>query len=387
MTGRSGPAAARTTAEPEMTGAMVPNGLAASAASSSQINLSWNPTTDNGGSGLAGYIVYRSGLQIGTTAGTSFSNTGLSASSGYCYTVAAYDNAGNISGQSGQACATTPAAPDTVPPNANLTAPANGATVSGMITLSADASDNVGVTRVEFYCDAGTFLGSDTSAPYSIACDTMAIPNGARTFSCKAYDAAGNFTTSAANSVTVNNGTSGTPGQSKWAKRIGGIMTTDGAEVTSLAKDPNGNMIVAGVFTGTVDVGGTSVVNPSTLSKAIFVAKYNSSGGLVWVKNLANGYASKATKLVIDQYGDVVFCGWFQGSINLGGGTVASTGMEDSFVAKYAGNDGHWLWSKTFGSYGSDWAQGVTVDSANNVVATGFFYDTVNFGGISLTSG
>src|SRR5204862_8055450 len=121
--------------------------------SSSQINLSWNAATDSGGSGLAGYIVYRSGVQIGTTAGTSFSSTGLSPSSTYCYTVAAYDNAGNTSGQSAQACATTFAASDTVPPSASLTAPSSGATVSGTITLSANASDNVGVTRVEFYCD------------------------------------------------------------------------------------------------------------------------------------------------------------------------------------------------------------------------------------------
>jgi hypothetical protein len=86
----------------------VPTGLKATAASSSQINLSWNASTDN--VGVAGYKIYRGGSQIGTSAATSYGNTGLSASTSYTYTVAAYDAAGNTSAQSASASATTLAA-------------------------------------------------------------------------------------------------------------------------------------------------------------------------------------------------------------------------------------------------------------------------------------
>lgn len=86
----------------------VPSGLNAAAASSSQINLSWSASTDN--VGVAGYKLYRAGSLIAQTSSTSYSNTGLSASTQYCYNVAAYDSAGNTSSQSSQACATTSAA-------------------------------------------------------------------------------------------------------------------------------------------------------------------------------------------------------------------------------------------------------------------------------------
>ena len=85
----------------------VPANLNAQAMSSSQINLTWAASTDN--VGVAGYRIFRGGTQIGTTAGTSYSNTGLSASTAYSYTIAAYDAAGNASGQSTAASATTQA--------------------------------------------------------------------------------------------------------------------------------------------------------------------------------------------------------------------------------------------------------------------------------------
>jgi len=94
--------------------------------------------------------------------------------------------------------------PDTTPPTVTLTAPANGATVSGTITLSANASDNVGVTRVEFYVD-GVLRGTDTTSPYSISWNTATVANGAHSVTAKAFDAAGNSATSAAANITVNN--------------------------------------------------------------------------------------------------------------------------------------------------------------------------------------
>jgi hypothetical protein len=96
--------------------------------------------------------------------------------------------------------------PDTTPPTVSITAPANGATVSGTVTVTASAADNVGVVGVQFQLDGTTNLGAeDTSAPYSVSWNTAGVANGTHTLTATARDAAGNFTTSAARTVTVNN--------------------------------------------------------------------------------------------------------------------------------------------------------------------------------------
>jgi subtilisin family serine protease/PKD repeat protein len=93
---------------------------------------------------------------------------------------------------------------DTTAPTAALTAPAAGTTVMGSVTVTADASDNVGVTRVSFFAN-GALIGTDTTAPYSATWDTTLGGNGSSSLTAKAYDAGGNVGTSAAVSVTVNN--------------------------------------------------------------------------------------------------------------------------------------------------------------------------------------
>jgi YD repeat-containing protein len=93
----------------DVTAPTIPTGLTATAASASQINLSWNASTDSGGSGLKGYKITRNGsaLVTTTTTATTYSDTGLTAATSYTYTVAAYDVAGNTSGASVAASATT----------------------------------------------------------------------------------------------------------------------------------------------------------------------------------------------------------------------------------------------------------------------------------------
>lgn len=93
---------------------------------------------------------------------------------------------------------------DTQAPSTSITAPSNGATVSGTTTVSASATDDTGVTRVEFFLD-GALASSDTTSPYSFDWNTTTAANGAHSLSTKAYDAAGNTGTSATVSVTVSN--------------------------------------------------------------------------------------------------------------------------------------------------------------------------------------
>jgi fibronectin type 3 domain-containing protein len=92
---------------PDTTAASVPTGLTATAVSGSQINLSWNASTDN--VGVSGYRIHRNGVQIATSDATTYSDTGLAANTRYNYTVSAYDAAGNDSAQSNSVSATAQA--------------------------------------------------------------------------------------------------------------------------------------------------------------------------------------------------------------------------------------------------------------------------------------
>lgn len=97
---------------------------------------------------------------------------------------------------------------DVTAPTVNLSAPANGATLSGNVDLTASASDAVGVTKVEFYA-AGSLLGVDQTAPYSLTWNTADVANGSYTLMAKAFDAAGNVGTDNDTTVTVSNGGGG----------------------------------------------------------------------------------------------------------------------------------------------------------------------------------
>jgi subtilisin family serine protease len=81
--------------------------------------------------------------------------------------------------------------PDTTPPTVSFGSPANGATVSGTTTVSANAADDVGVVSVEFSID-GAVVATASAAPYAFTWNTTASSNGSHTLQAVATDAAGN---------------------------------------------------------------------------------------------------------------------------------------------------------------------------------------------------
>src|SRR5439155_1437088 len=86
-----------------------------------------------------------------------------------------------------------------------ITGPPNGATVSDAVTVTASASDNVGVAGVQFRLDGANLGAEDTTAPYSAAWNTATATNGSHSLTAVARDAAGNVTTSAVVAMTVSN--------------------------------------------------------------------------------------------------------------------------------------------------------------------------------------
>src|SRR5207249_3096066 len=117
-------------------------------------------------------------------------------------TAVARDAAGNQT--TSAAISVTVNNPDTVPPTVSVTSPASGATVSGTITISAAASDNIAVVGVQFKLDGANLGAEDTVSPYSISWNTTTVSNGVHSLSAVARDAAGNQTTSATVSVSAS---------------------------------------------------------------------------------------------------------------------------------------------------------------------------------------
>src|SRR5205807_992707 len=127
-------------------------------------------------------------------------NTTGATNGAHALTAVARDAAGNTA----PAAAVTVTV-DNIPPTVSITAPAAGSTVSGTVTVSATAADNVGVVSVQFKLD-GVNLGAEvTAAPYATSWNTALATLGAHTLTALARDAAGNTTTSAAVSVIVVN--------------------------------------------------------------------------------------------------------------------------------------------------------------------------------------
>ncbi len=162
----------------------VPQSLSATSTFPSSVDLSWASSTDV--IGVAGYQVFRNGIQIASSTGASYIDTGLTPSTTYSYNITAYNDASLVSGDSASANVTTLS--DTTPPSvpAGLTA---AATSSIEVVLSwTPSTDNVGVSGYQIFRN-GVEVGTTTQTSYD---DTGLGPNTTYSYSVAAYDVSGN---------------------------------------------------------------------------------------------------------------------------------------------------------------------------------------------------
>ncbi len=125
---------------------------------------------------------------------------------------------------------------DTTAPTTAITSPANGATVSGSVTVNATASDNVGVAHVDLYVD-GALTATTTTSPYTLAWNAAGASAGTHTLQTRAYDAANNVGLSAIVNVTVNAPADTTPPAASIAAPANGATVTSGSTVSVTASD------------------------------------------------------------------------------------------------------------------------------------------------------
>ena len=171
-------------------------------------------------------------------------------------------------------------------------------------------------------------------------------------------------------------------GGHRWSQRFGSTSFDRGYGV---AVDRGGDVAVTGLFTYTVDFGGGPVTSAG--SNDGFVAKLSGTDGAhLWSKRFGSTNVDYGYAVAVDAGGNVAVTGFFQGTVDFGGGPLVSAGLEDIFVEKLAGPDGAHLWSKRFGGTSTDYGYGVAIDGAGNVLSTGYFQNSADFGGGPLTS-
>ena len=166
---------------------------------------------------------------------------------------------GRVNAVGAVAAATSSAPPaDTTPPTIAIVAPTGG-TVSGSVSVNVNASDNVGMMRVDLKVN-GQVIGSDTTSPFAFAWNSASLPDGAATLTAVAVDAAGNSATSSPISVTVSNTAVSTalPTVAIVNPRNGTRLGNGNVTVSANASDPAGvasvKLVIDGVTVATGNV-------------------------------------------------------------------------------------------------------------------------------------
>jgi thermitase len=128
---------------------------------------------------------------------------------------------------------------DTQAPSVAITAPTGGASVSGLTAVSVNASDNVGVSRVELLVN-GTLLATDATSPYQFTWDTSTVASGMVNLVAKAFDAAGNSQSSTTVAVSVGIAADTTAPVVSITNPGAGVKVTGVVKVSMQASDNNG---------------------------------------------------------------------------------------------------------------------------------------------------
>lgn len=155
----------------------------------------------------------------------------------------------------------------------------------------------------------------------------------------------------------------------------------------AIAADASGNSYVAGAFWDTFQLGNTTLTNTGS-GGDIFVAKYDTSGNLLWAKQAGGDDDDAATGITVDQAGFTYLTGYFTStSATFAGTTLTNSGefTGDVFVTKIdpAGN---LLWSKSAGSIDDERGNGIAVDKDGNGFVSGYFNASATFDGVTVTN-
>ena len=166
-----------------------------------------------------------------------------------------------------------------------------------------------------------------------------------------------------------------------WANRAGGMSSE---EATAIAVDATGNTYITGFFSSpTCSFSTTSLTNASFTD--IFIAKYDAASNLVWAKSAGGLGDERGTSIAVDTSGNVYVTGYFNSSsITFDTITLGSTAGIEMFIAKY-NSTGNVVWAKKAGGSSADYANSISVDANGRSLVTGYFKSSsISFGSTTL---
>jgi hypothetical protein len=362
-------------------------------------------TARNGTLTVAGrtFTVYQSGAPVSC----SYSLSALSTS------VAAASSAGSVTVYAGAGCAWS--AYNNTPAWITITAGSSGSgngTVSYSVAANTSTTARSGTLTIAGRTFTVNQAGASVQCTYSLSatsasvgagsgvgsvnvtagtgCSWMATANASWLSITAGFTGSGNGSVSysfAANTATTSrSGTLTIAGQTftvnqaantsappagAFVKRFGGTATDYG---TTLAVAGNGDFVVAGSFAGAVDFGGGVLI--SSGGGDMFIARYSAAGTHLWSKRFGTTGTETATSIDLDASGNIFVGGYFVGVGNFGGNNLTSAGQQDGFLAKYSPEGAH-QWSQQFGSTAPDVVNSIAADSQGNVIMTGYYQGTV----------
>jgi len=174
-----------------------------------------------------------------------------------------------------------------------------------------------------------------------------------------------------------------TTGACVWSQRFGDSVNQ---QATTVAMNGAGEVFFAGNYQGTVTFGVTS--HSSLGGYDLFVVKLDAQGGAQWSRGFGAAQDQTVTSLVLEPVGNLVLAGSFLGTFNLGGSSLnAGLRTRDMFVAKLSATySGSHVWSRDFGDADEQVVKGLAVGPQAQVMVTGDFGGEINFGGAAHLS-
>ncbi len=166
----------------------------------------------------------------------------------------------------------------------------------------------------------------------------------------------------------------------EWGVSAGGSGWDAG---NSIVVDSAGNSYVTGYFSGIADFG--DITLESSGEQDLFVGKIDSNGNWVWVESAGGDEKSSGKGVALDSTNNVYITGFFSGTAEFGDISLTSAGYRDMFVASLD-QEGEWLWVERGGGSSNDYGFSIVIDSNDHPVVTGRFYDDADFGNIELSS-
>ena len=172
-----------------------------------------------------------------------------------------------------------------------------------------------------------------------------------------------------------------------WAKAVGGTGGFD--EGRSIAIDPSGSKDVytTGYFLGMADFNpDTGIADTFNLTSAgnndIFISRSDSSGNLIWAKQIGSSDNDQGRSLAIDASGNIYTTGFFTGTVDFDPGIgqfyLTAAGSNEIFISKLD-RSGNFIWAKVLSGTGNDAGSSLALDASANIYTVGYFEGTVDF--------